>query len=167
MQNALTRVLESVPAHPSGTKSICVGKIIAITDKGQPLVEYPDNSLGPLVARSIVVDILRDITKNNESVPVLLVFENDDPALPIVVGIIHESVQASFLHEVIHATEQPRQAQIDSKRLVFEAKEEVVLRCGKGSITLRKDGKIILKGTELVSRASRTNKIKGSSVAIN
>jgi hypothetical protein len=144
-----------------------VGKIIAINDKGQSIIDYPDNSLGPLVARSIVVDLLRDITKSNENVPVLLVFENSDPALPIIVGVIHESVQASFLQEVVHATEQPRQAQIDNKRVVFEAEEEIVLRCGKGSITLRKDGKIILKGTELVSRASRTNKIKGASVAIN
>jgi hypothetical protein len=50
---------------------------------------------------------------------------------------------------------------------VIEGRDEVVLRCGQGSITLRADGKIVIKGTQLVSRASDTNKIRGASVQIN
>jgi hypothetical protein len=49
----------------------------------------------------------------------------------------------------------------------LEAQEEIVLKCGEGSITLRKDGKIIIKGTHLLSRASGPNRIKGGSVQIN
>ncbi|MCC6418741.1 MAG: hypothetical protein IT429_10940, partial [Gemmataceae bacterium] len=49
----------------------------------------------------------------------------------------------------------------------FDAKEEIVLRCGKSSITLRKDGKVVVLGAEVVSRASGTNKIKGAAVRIN
>jgi hypothetical protein len=51
--------------------------------------------------------------------------------------------------------------------VVVEAGKTLVLRCGDGSITLRADGKILIKGKDLVSHAQRTNRIKGGSVAIN
>ena len=53
------------------------------------------------------------------------------------------------------------------EELVMEAKKNLTLRCGEGSITLREDGKILIKGKDLVSRAQRTIRIKGGSVAIN
>jgi hypothetical protein len=51
--------------------------------------------------------------------------------------------------------------------LVIEAKESLTLRVGAGSITIRGDGKILIKGKDLVSHAQRVNRIKGGSVAIN
>jgi hypothetical protein len=51
--------------------------------------------------------------------------------------------------------------------LVLEAAEELTLRVGQGSITLGKDGKILIKGKDLVSHAQRMNRIKGGSVSIN
>jgi len=49
----------------------------------------------------------------------------------------------------------------------IEASKQLVLRCGKSSIELRDDGKLLVSGAELTSRATRLNRIKGSSVAIN
>lgn len=54
-----------------------------------------------------------------------------------------------------------------SDELVLEARKSLVLRCGDGSITIREDGKILIKGKDLVSHAKRVNRIKGGSVAIN
>ena len=51
--------------------------------------------------------------------------------------------------------------------LVVEARQSLVLRCGDGSITIREDGKILIKGVDLVSHAKRINRIKGGAVAIN
>jgi len=51
--------------------------------------------------------------------------------------------------------------------VVFDAKKEIVLRCGKASITLTKAGKVMIKGTYVVSRSSGANKIKGASIALN
>jgi hypothetical protein len=48
-----------------------------------------------------------------------------------------------------------------------QAAEELVLRCGDASITLTRAGKIILRGTYLLSRSSGVNRIKGGSVQIN
>jgi hypothetical protein len=51
--------------------------------------------------------------------------------------------------------------------LVVEAKEAITFRVGEGSITMRGDGKILIKGTDLVSHAKRMNRIKGGAVSIN
>ena len=59
----------------------------------------------------------------------------------------------------------PRGAVPDT--LVLEAKHSLTLRVGDGSITIRADGKILIKGKDLVSHAQRVNRIKGGSVAIN
>lgn len=53
------------------------------------------------------------------------------------------------------------------EELILEARQGLTLKCGEGSITLREDGKILIKGKDLVSRAKRVNRIKGGSVAIN
>jgi hypothetical protein len=51
--------------------------------------------------------------------------------------------------------------------LVLEARSNLTIRCGDGSITLRDDGKILIKGRDLVSDADRVNRVRGGSVAIN
>jgi hypothetical protein len=51
--------------------------------------------------------------------------------------------------------------------LVLEAKHSLTLRVGDGSITIREDGKILIKGKDLVSHAQRMNRIKGGAVSIN
>ncbi len=56
---------------------------------------------------------------------------------------------------------------VDGRRVVVEAKRELVLRCGKASITLTRAGKIILRGTHVVSKSSGANSVQGTQVRIN
>lgn len=56
---------------------------------------------------------------------------------------------------------------VDGRRAVITAQDEIVLRCGKSSITLTKAGKVLIRGAYLSSRSSGTNRIKGGSVQIN
>ena len=51
--------------------------------------------------------------------------------------------------------------------IVLEARKGMTLRVGEGSITLRADGKILIKGKDLVSHARRMNRIRGGSVSLN
>jgi hypothetical protein len=51
--------------------------------------------------------------------------------------------------------------------LLIEATKSLTLRVGDGSITIRDDGKILIKGKDLVSHAQRMNRIKGGAVSIN
>lgn len=59
------------------------------------------------------------------------------------------------------------EARVDGKRVVIEGQDEIVLKCGEASITLRRNGKVIVKGTNLESKATGTHRIKGGSVEIN
>jgi hypothetical protein len=47
------------------------------------------------------------------------------------------------------------------------AKERLVLRCGKASVTLTRAGKVIIEGSYVVSRSTGVNRIKGGSVQLN
>jgi hypothetical protein len=53
------------------------------------------------------------------------------------------------------------------QQIVLEAQKEVTLKCGEGVVTLREDGKVLIKGQDVVSHARRRQRIKGGSVAIN
>ncbi len=51
--------------------------------------------------------------------------------------------------------------------MVVQAEQQLVLTCGESEIILRHDGKVLIKGIDVVSRATRTQRIKGGSVQIN
>ena len=93
-----------------------------------------------------------------------------EPGQLVLVGLLREGVSApenGTEEMTLSPLTQPEEAVIDGKVVRFEAREEIVLQCGKGSITLRKRGKIIIKGTHLLSRATGVNRIKGGQVNIN
>ena len=161
-EDVLTRILELTKTESSETKGLCVGSLTYVNEKGEAFVDYPGNMLGPIPARSLVPQLRRD------NLPILLIFENGNPQLPIIIGPIYNTVgQGRSSQAVSLQVSEPKDIFIDGKKLVLNAQEEIMLCCGDGSIVIKKGGKIILKGTEIVSRASRTNKIKGASVAIN
>ncbi len=58
-------------------------------------------------------------------------------------------------------------ATVDGKRVRLEGQDEVVLRCGKASITLRRNGRVVIRGVQVESRATGRNRIKGGAVLIN
>ncbi len=58
-------------------------------------------------------------------------------------------------------------ATVDGKKVRLEGKEEIVLRCGKASITMRRNGRIVIRGVQVESRATGRNRIKGGAVLIN
>jgi len=89
-------------------------------------------------------------------------------------GLLQEASATPLLDLVLQADgeeeaqETPaREVQVDGRRVVLQGDDEVVLRCGKASITLRRNGKIVIRGAYLVSRAEGTNRIRGGSVQIN
>jgi hypothetical protein len=154
-------------ADPTGA-AFRVGQLVQVSPKGKALVDFPGNPVGPLEARSLVGAIGSPEATLREDLPVLLVFENGDPTLPIIIGVIGEVIAPPGpWRQRALPLDRPQEGIIDGKKIVFDAKEEIVLRCGKSSVTLKKDGKIVILGAELVSRASGANKIKGATVKIN
>jgi hypothetical protein len=164
----MTKLMQPEEQETVDVRSMCVGRVVKITDKGHPLVDFPLNQAGPVEARSTTDAYSKLQGSAAENRRVLLAFDNSDPSLPIIVGIIQDNLVDNDLsaQENLPAGSLLEIA-FDGKTVALRASEEILLRCGTSSITLRKDGKIILKGTQIVSRASRTHKIKGAQVMIN
>jgi hypothetical protein len=100
---------------------------------------------------------------------VVVSFENGDLRRPIILGVLWQPIErsTSSLASRPDPERPPVAAEVDGDRLVFAAGKEVVLRCGEASITLTRSGKVLIRGTYLLSRSSGVNRIKGGSVQIN
>lgn len=168
MQGTVTKFKILDKSRTFDHANFCVGKLVQITTQGRAMVDYPGNPSGPIEARSVVDEPPKDHNNREKNLPVLLVFENGDPVSPIIVGIIHDTLfQATSSEEITLPIERPRDSIIDGKKIILDAKQEIILRCGKSSVILRKDGKVVVKGIQITSRASGTHKIRGSSININ
>lgn len=159
-------VFQSIPLSTSF--GCCTGVIVEVNDKGNVFVDYPENSGKPVLAKIITNVPFESLLEAELKIPVLIIFERDDPTLPIIVGIIKDSVQKPIGHEQQEEViKRPEDGLIDGKKIIFDAEDEIVLRCGKSAVILKKNGKVIIKGEKIISRSSSTHKIKGSSVTIN
>jgi hypothetical protein len=121
-------------------------------------VDFPGNAAGPLPARTTVAVPPPPAVG---SVEVVLLFEDGDLRRPIIAGVLGPATAEARLDSPAVV------AEVDGRRLVIEGKDEVVLRCGEASITLRRNGRVVIRGAEVESRASGTNKVRGGSVRIN
>jgi uncharacterized protein (DUF2345 family) len=55
----------------------------------------------------------------------------------------------------------------EGDELVISSNKQITLRCGKASITLKADGQIEIRGTDLTSRAAGQNLVRGASISLN
>ena len=144
----------SVAAVPS----VIIGELLAIADDGKsPLVIYPGQSgTAALRARTVL-----DLHGAHIGQSVVLQFEGGDPTLPIVMGVLRQTDKQPL--------EAPGNVQVDTDgaRMVVSAKEQMVLQCGKASITLTKAGKVLIQGSYVSSRSTGVNRVKGGSVQLN
>jgi len=56
---------------------------------------------------------------------------------------------------------------VDGETLNIHAERQIELRCGKASLLLQADGRVVLSGTYVVSTSRGPNKIKGATVSLN
>lgn len=136
---------------------VVIGVLMSFTEAGLPLVAFPGNqSETGLAAHSTTIFKPDDI-----GCQVALLFEGGDPQRPIVIGRMQNP------QDIVQPRQQTMSAELDDERIEFKAGKEIVLRCGKASITLTKTGKVVIRGTYLLNRSSGVNRIKGGSVQIN
>jgi hypothetical protein len=55
----------------------------------------------------------------------------------------------------------------DDEELVLNSSKGVVLRCGEATVRLTPDGRVVVRGKDVVSRARRRNQISGGTVRLN
>lgn len=158
---------------------IIIGVLTGINAQGQPLVNFQESiSDAPVVALSTVA-----LNQQQAGRQVALLFADGNPEKPVIMGLIHSPLDAMIENfEVV--TEEKEIAEkgednnevssaqvddvyLDGKRVVLEAKDEIVFKCGDASITMTKAGKILIRGKYLLNRSSGVNRIMGGSVQVN
>ena len=143
-------------AAPHGS---LVGSYCGRTPAGDPLVDFSGNPAEePAPAQSVV-----PLTTDDAGRSVVLTFEGGDLRRPIILGLI-EGPDVTSLPRPLS---QELDVRVDGERVTIEAQREVVIKCGAASITLTHAGKVLIRGTYVVSRSSGANKIKGASVDVN
>ena len=129
-------------------------------------VDYLGNPAGPLLAKSLVdwqPSQIQEAMQVRRAV--LLVFEQGDERKPVIVGALKPVPKPRPASA--SAESQSVQVKADGTRVEVSARDEVVLRCGEASITLRRNGRVIIKGAYVETRSRGTNRIKGGHVLIN
>ena len=148
---------------------VIIGEIFTVADEGgdqKIFVTYPGNPYTtPLLAMTTV-----KLNSSDSGKQVVLSFDRGNPLRPIITGMLQNS-ESPMEELAIDVSNEPGskklQAKIDGDQVTLSADKEIVLQCGKSSITLTKAGKIIIRGEYLLSRSTGVNKIKGGSVQIN
>lgn len=144
---------------------VLIGKITGFSSAGGVLVDFPGYGFNcPVPARSTVAFGKKEVGRD-----VALMFEAGDPQKPIIMGLIQHPGRYLSEEQVRTATKKddPVEVSVDGERVTLSAKKEIVLRCGKASITLTRAGKVLIRGAYLLNRSSGVNRIKGGSVQIN
>jgi hypothetical protein len=136
--------------------------------RGEVSVDFPGNERGPLAARvSTALDGAALEAAAATQQDALLIFEGGDPARPILMSLLRSVTPMVDLLLGQPHQPAPDHVRVDGERVSIEGKEEVVLRCGKASLTLRRDGKVLLRGVNVVSQADQVHKVRGGKVQIN
>ena len=136
---------------------IVVGTLVGFDGDQQPLVIHKARAHNATAAASIL-----DLHGAHIGRHVVLQFEAGNIERPIVMGVLRNK-------EGWPLEGKPAQVEVDvdGQRMVVSAKEQLVLKCGKASVTLTKAGKVIIQGTYVSNRSSGVMRIKGGSVQLN
>jgi hypothetical protein len=112
---------------------------------GAPLVRIAGQDSGACdaAARSVV-----PIAPELLGAEVIVGFEGGDLMSPVILGVLQSPSAMPY-------------------ELRLTAKDRIEISCGKAGITMHADGKIVVHGEYLISRARRTNRIEGGAIQIN
>jgi hypothetical protein len=166
-----SKALDIIPLHrEQGAKAeVRRARLLAYLGDHRAVVDtFTDR--GPLVARCLATLDQKELARGAASgARVNVVFAHGDPHQPVVTEIVDGGQDGTGAPD--QGADRLREADVlvdgQERLLSIEAREELVLRCGEASITLKRDGKIVIEGSHVESRASATNRIKGAQVRIN
>src|SRR5689334_20084999 len=160
-----TQLLERDVEGPGGSPTneatpilgVIIGTIVGFSGDDVPLVIYPRQADSKAIQCRTIVELRADSIGRSA----LLMFEEGDPGRPIIIGCVREAVEQR------PAQKATVEVEADGRRLTVCANDQIVLRCGKASITLTKAGKVIMNGEYISQRSTGVIRIKGGCVEIN
>lgn len=137
---------------------VLIGQLVGFLETFIPLVVFPGQPGTVALSARTTID-LRDEHIGDD---VVLIFEESDPRRPLVVGKVRNPKAWPLADESAQV-----EVDADGQRLVVNAKEQIVFKCGKASITLTAAGKVLIRGEYISSQAAGINRLKGGSVQLN
>lgn len=157
------RVAKVPPARQRALRTsgceVCLGTLVGWDDKG-PLVDFDGNRQGPLRARvSGTAQPVRSVAAPANGQEIVLLVDPRPGRPPILLGVLRPLGTDAAATDI--------EARVDGRRVEIEGRDEIILRCGEASITLRRNGRVVIHGVQVETRAKGVNRIKGGSVAIN
>lgn len=169
---------ESDLSNAAGT--LLIGKVVAFNDRGNPLVSYDDKT------KQTPIEALTTVPLSSDTIgkEVAISFATNNGVVAIVMGVIRRALDDVLEFQSTQNTEKlsvtgntnienniegssKKEAIVDGEKLELSATEEVTIRCGKASITLNKNGKILIKGEHMLNRTSGSYRIKSGSIQLN
>ncbi|WP_367871324.1 DUF6484 domain-containing protein [Luteolibacter sp. Populi] len=163
------RHLPSAVPMPSGTLAthgVAIGIFAGRDSEGRPCVSFPHASSAGV--RSAAASCpLGDLKPGG---PVAVMFIGGDPAQPVILGPVVFPPAGEIPWEIPAESADAPTAEPPSpegEELTLNAEKKISLVCGKASITLTEAGKVIIRGTHLLSRATGANRIQGGSIELN
>jgi len=130
---------------------LVLATLVAVDEQGLSL-SYPG---APTEPQPVLATI--PLAENDVGCVLALAFIDGARERPIVIGRVRDPFEDPDAPLVV----------ADGERVRVEARQELVLCCGKASITLRANGRVVVRGTYVESRAQGVNRIRGGTVAIN
>lgn len=134
-----------------------IGEIASVSEVGEVFVLLPSDWTRPvraLVLGGALGQGECDLVRKRVLVVAI------DGSMPVVVGVVEDRIR-----EVHRNGSRADDGSVDDVRI--EAAKSITLACGKASISALRNGKIVIRGSEVTTRASGASKIKGSTVKIN
>lgn len=146
------QVSDSTAIDTRSRLGVATATLAGFSRTGAPIVDLLSESTGVhTAARSCVALDNRDVGKQ-----VIVVRDVEQPESPIVIGVIQPHTPGTSV-----------EVTADSRNLTVSAQESITLKCGDASITLDRDGKVMIRGRHVVTHASGVNRIRGGSVQLN
>lgn len=166
-----TRILEQVEA---GSMTLSREMVSRVDGEGRVFLRASEDH-----APEIACDVLEGSAGRDPAIcagqSVLVAWAAGSRLRPVLLGAIagrltpaSESGGAAAAQAAVPGKpEGSSEERIEGKRIRVSASEELVLECGPAFIRITADGKIVIRGEHVLSRARGTQRIKGGSVAIN
>lgn len=135
-----------IPGHPTRAT------LVALVD-GRPHLRLGSRPGQLVVAQSVVQ--LGPEALGREVVVQLI---DGDPEQPVIFGVLAKTPTPDKPTVALEA---------DDLAVELQAEQRITLRCGKASITLTAEGRIVIKGTQIFSQATGSHRIRGGSIQLN